>query len=65
MNAKCNEPALGQSVQTHSVHSITDRDRTRGRLPFDLTLSSPNSDDGRSDLETDELGVSELIYTGL
>ena len=50
MNAKCIEPALGQSVQTHGVHaiSVTDRDRTRGRLPFDLTLSSPKSDDGRS-----------------
>ena len=50
MNAKCIEPALGQSVQTHGVHaiSVTDRDRTRGRLPFALTLSSPKSDDGRS-----------------
>ena len=49
MNAKCIKPALGQTVQTHGAQaiSVTDRDRTRGRLLFDLTLSSPKSDDGR------------------
>ena len=57
MSAKCIEPAFKHMALT------TDRDRTRGRLPFDLTLSMMTDEVSYS--KTDELGVSELIYTGL